>query len=344
MSYTRVILIVGILSSVLIGTQAFAKQAPASATQNIKQIEQMAGIRTIGHEDYIPYEVILSELSSSCQRSDINLGQNKYNTFIANPNNSSYFGNKSKVRKMLKFNAIRNLIIRASSKDENTLCTQKYFLYQVLQKIQEPDPFSYPFSIQNNSSWLSSDDMVFSDLAQVYIQDRMQRLVKEGIMEASDLAHLDNKIIINYVQQCGNVHGSYHMMVSPNGQQTVSKIVINMNVCTTENYLTHFKKYVDQLFVHELAHYLYYFKDDTSRTFENICRKNNRNICNSEDFVTKYAQSSKEEDYAESFSYWYLMIHQGGKRIPNSSDIPHLIVPARIARKTEYFWTVFTIV
>ena len=324
--------------------QSFAQKVFSPIQDNINQLEQMIGLRTLSHEESIPYQVILSSLESSCTSADIQSGQKKYNNFINNPANKNYFESKSIIKKKLKFNGIKNLIIRSSNQQDKVLCVQKYFLYKILQKVQNTDPFSYPFSISNNSTSLSSESQIFSHLAHFYIQDRIQQLMKERVFNASDMSQLDNKIIVNYVEQCGNVHGSYHMFISPSGEQSVSKIIININICTTPHYLSNFKKYVNQLFVHELGHYLYYFKDDTNQYFDNICRKNNKNICNSDDFVSTYAQSSKEEDYAESFTYRYLMVYNHNRPIPTSEDKKEVIVPLRISRKIEYFGKLYKVV
>jgi len=67
------------------------------------------------------------------------------------------------------------------------------------------------------------------------------------------------------------------------------------------------RSYAKWLIVHELGHYLYYIKDTTFSVFERICWEGERNICTADDFIGEYAQTEKYEDYAEHFTYWYLV-------------------------------------
>jgi hypothetical protein len=83
------------------------------------------------------------------------------------------------------------------------------------------------------------------------------------------------------------------------------EIKLNINLCSEQNYLKNFNRYVKQIFIHELGHYLYYFKDKHTEAFNKLCRTGTRK-CESEDFVTTYAMKNKEEDYAESFAHWYM--------------------------------------
>jgi hypothetical protein len=59
--------------------------------------------------------------------------------------------------------------------------------------------------------------------------------------------------------------------------------------------------------------------------------------CLPQDFVSNYAKKSKEEDYAESFAYWYLYSADG-----NSSDDKHGSAPDNpINRRARYFEELF---
>jgi hypothetical protein len=57
---------------------------------------------------------------------------------------------------------------------------------------------------------------------------------------------------------------------------------------------------------HELWHYIYFFKDKNPSSFSEICWNKWQINCLPSEFVSKYATKSVEEDYAESFAYWYL--------------------------------------
>ncbi|MEI6672657.1 MAG: hypothetical protein WCL02_04970 [bacterium] len=62
--------------------------------------------------------------------------------------------------------------------------------------------------------------------------------------------------------------------------------------------------------LHELGHFIYYFKDTDPNTFEKNCRNTTgkviKNICTRDQFVSSYVQTNTEEDYAEIFSRWAL--------------------------------------
>lgn len=131
-------------------------------------------------------------------------------------------------------------------------------------------------------------------------------------MQPSDIKTLNNKITLNYVPNCGTTHGSYHMIQKPDGSnKTFKQIKLNINLCHDKTYWKTLENYVRQIFIHEMAHYFYYFKDSHYSAFEKFCRKGGQNICSSTDFVSKYATKNKEEDYAESFTHRYLESTQG---------------------------------
>jgi len=126
------------------------------------------------------------------------------------------------------------------------------------------------------------------------------------------LQRLQAKVELYYVQRCGTTRGSYHMTQRTDGtERTLKQIKLSINLCSDRDYIALFPHYVRQIFIHELAHYLYYFKDRYADKFSKICRGGTEQVCQVEDFVSAYAQTSKEEDYAESFTYWYLKNHVG---------------------------------
>lgn len=310
---------------------------------DISLIERLSGIRTANIQDNIPYDIISSTLEKYCSTNEINKANSLFKEFINDPKNNIYFTNSSPARQKIRFLWIKNMIIRADKLPDSSRCSQKYFLYKVLEKIHSNSNNFNTISLNNTIHTLNQNDAIFWKMAEFYIQSRINKLINDGILEAQDIQNLNNKIQIEYIHQCGNVHGSYHMLVSPNWQKSVKNIIIKINICSTPVYINNFRRYIDQIFVHELAHYLYYFKDDTTDIFDRICRKDQRNICGTQWFVSNYATSSKEEDYAESFTYRYLVVHEQKKRLP-SPETPDDIAPIRISRKIEYFWQLFKIV
>lgn len=57
--------------------------------------------------------------------------------------------------------------------------------------------------------------------------------------------------------------------------------------------------------LHEIGHYLSFFKDRNRTNFNTICRTSGKSICDNKDFPSSYAQTHQEEDYTESFAYRY---------------------------------------
>lgn len=97
----------------------------------------MVGLNKISIEDNIPYHIIFTTLQTYCNDESIKKGDESYVSFINNPDNASYFNNKSIVRQKLRFISIRNLVARTNPKDSESFCSQKIFLYKVLEKVQD---------------------------------------------------------------------------------------------------------------------------------------------------------------------------------------------------------------
>jgi hypothetical protein len=151
---------------------------------------------------------------------------------------------------------------------------------------------------------------------------------------------LSGKIEINYVKGCGTTHGSYHMTQRTDGSKRTFKLIkLNINLCNQQTYLENFNRYVRQIFIHELGHYLYYFKDPSTTLFDNLCRSSKR-TCDSEDFVSTYAEKNKEEDYAESFAHWYIQSTTNTTMIVDQEHGSATTSPLRLA-KERYFDNVY---
>ena len=107
--------------------------------------------------------------------------------------------------------------------------------------------------------------------------------------------------------------------------------------CDKNNTPERQKRHVQQILAHELGHYIYFFKDENPSKFSEICWDNGKMNCLPQDFVSNYAKKSKEEDYAESFAYWYLYSADG-----SSSDDKHGSAPDNpINRRARYFEDLF---
>lgn len=162
-------------------------------------------------------------------------------------------------------------------------------------------------TLMNTQTWTEKLAVAIAQVAENYIQKEIGKLISLGFLTPSDLEILNEKIELNYVAGCGTTRGSYHMTQRTDGtNKKFKQIKLNINLCGEQYYLENFENYVRQIFVHELGHYFYYFKDSQSSKFGNFCWKSGENACENGDFVSGYAMKNKEEDYAESFTHRYL--------------------------------------
>ncbi|MDR0608080.1 MAG: putative zinc-binding metallopeptidase [Candidatus Peribacteria bacterium] len=194
-------------------------------------------------------------------------------------------------------------------------------------------------SLINNTDSLSTPtELALATRAETQLQKEIGMLIDFGFLKETDLNILNEKISINYVNGCGTTKGSYHMTQRSDGSNKKFKAInLNINLCSTEKYLNNFEKYVRQILVHELAHYFYYFKDPQSTTFNPICWEGTTTTCTSEDFVSTYAMKNADEDYAESFTYWYLATYLQDKMIVDQAHNSANPSTEKLKEKVTYF-------
>ena len=281
----------------------------------------------------LPYEAIYTNLEEYCTSSEIAKAQDKLEEFLELKSTKALLKYNNSMRKQIRFDETKQQLQKLSRRADGE-CARIYFLYQTLEVIQSQELNEPVLTLQHQGS----NDPLLKSLTDQYIQDRLQGLLDDEILSQEDIARLQDKLIIEYVEHCASIHGAFHMLVWPDGRREVSKIVLKINECYEEYYLHNLRNYVDQILVHELGHYMYYFKDNSTDSFDSICRSGTSSRCALDEFVSRYAQTSKEEDYAESFAYWYLVVY------PNSDpDKPHNFDPAnrvartRKTRKLDYF-------
>jgi hypothetical protein len=195
----------------------------------------------------------------------------------------------------------------------------------------------------NNDNTLNRTELPIAQLTEKYIQKEIGKLISLGFLKPTDIEILNEKIEVNYVKGCGTTRGSYHMTQKTDGSnKKFTRIKLNINLCSSQQYLANFERYVRQIFIHELGHYLYYFKDSHTSVFDKFCRNKGANSCETMDFVSTYASKNKEEDYAESFAHWYLEKTTESSMIVDqehgSADISSKVTSA----KDQYFDYTFT--
>ena len=65
--------------------------------------------------------------------------------------------------------------------------------------------------------------------------------------------------------------------------------------------------------IHEFGHYLAYQSPEKIKRFNNLCWKGKQKTCSSEAFISNYAKTNADEDFAESFTYRYFTQQQQRK-------------------------------
>lgn len=155
--------------------------------------------------------------------------------------------------------------------------------------------------------------MVASQMSLLYrniVAQSLKNLEDDKILTHDDVVAIGSKIVFNYVEQCSELRGLTKVTLSRNSAgRTVdgklTSITFNVNVCEDMSYMDGFDDHIKSLVYHELAHYIYYLKDTTTSSFASLCRSGSNNACSRSDFVSDYSQNAIEEDYAETFQYWY---------------------------------------
>ena len=274
----------------------------------------------------IPFNIIYQIYNKFCEDSDI-ISAEKSSATIKKlrAKNISYDNYLSTTES--RFYTLKNLILDTHTKNEKIFCQNKYILYNLLEFTQilysqyteqikaissediteeSNNSTDSTITLINNASELTADEQQFVILANDYIQREISQLVDQHFLNDEDLAILNNHITINYIKSCANTKWEFHMLQSKNWSAKEFKFIeLNINICNTKSFMNNFEHYVNQIFIHEIAHYIFAFKDDFTEDFTNICRESEDN-CSTDDFVSTYAKKNYAEDYADTFAYRYL--------------------------------------
>ena len=145
--------------------------------------------------------------------------------------------------------------------------------------------------------------------------DALNDLHDMNILTNNEIKTIKDKLELRFVESCGDNKG-YHKINQYFGDNdilqntTLEEIKLDISLCDSYQYIDQLNTQVKKLLLHELGHYIYYFKDTSTNVFESLCRrsdgKTTKNVCTSDEFVSSYAQTTTEEDYAETFSRWAL--------------------------------------
>lgn len=151
-----------------------------------------------------------------------------------------------------------------------------------------------------------------------------------GFITASDVALLDKKVQLEYVNWCDSIDGKISIKQRyRNGTWTRNELLginLHINICFQKSFTKQLPTYINQVIVHELGHFIYYFDDIAPYNFQMICwdKWARKATCKKDSFVSLYAMTNEEEDYAESFAARYL------KTFPDTKN-------AYLLQKKAYF-------
>ena len=143
---------------------------------------------------------------------------------------------------------------------------------------------------------------------QVYA-DIIEDFISKSWLQPSDRDQMVGKIAFNLSNNCNELDGKilvrqrYDKNHNPLNNELVN-LFITINLCFQPNYEANYNTFIKRIVYHELGHYLDYFHDRDDSVFRNMCWSGNTKTCTDDAFITSYAESAPDEDYAETFSYY----------------------------------------
>lgn len=172
---------------------------------------------------------------------------------------------------------------------------------------------SFKETLSNDAKQVLAKNEVLMALT---VYKALYKLVQAGLFNTSDLEELKDKVDFEFVDSCQYFHGKYEIKETIDGyghhvSYDTYGLHLKVNVCGNYFVLRDLDFIFEKIVTHELAHHFYYYHDNKSWAFEDICRSSpwvRNNVCKSTDFVTDYAQTLSTEDYAEHFMYWFLWL------------------------------------
>lgn len=137
----------------------------------------------------------------------------------------------------------------------------------------------------------------------------VNELIQDGWLKAEDRNEMAGKISFKFSNNCNQLDGKilvrqwYNQFNEPIENELIN-LYVTINLCFTYSYEANYETFLDRIIYHELGHYYNYFHDLDNSEFAKICRLDGQNICANSDFVSPYAKSEPDEDYAETFAYY----------------------------------------
>ena len=311
----------------------------------------------------VPYNLVQKAIQKYCPQSTVVQAEKELQPL--KEARTSYL-NKPGIDKSLsdRFDLVKWLIVNQKKDNKYKYCKDSYLLFSILKTTQdlyawEKDSKKAPtkttenksnseshnsaptkrldFTFTHDTSWLPAEaKKSFSESSENYLQEILADLVDINILDKNDLKILNNKIEVTYLQSCDITEWSFRVVKNKQTwEYTFKWIKLIIAYCEKNKTPERQKRHVQQILAHELWHYIYFFKDENPSKFSEICWDNGKMNCLPQEFVSNYATKSQEEDYAESFAYWYLYNADG-------SDGQHGAAPDNpINRRARYFENLF---
>lgn len=331
----------------------------------VEFIKKSIKFDTITIKSDVPYDLVQEAIQKYCPKTAITQAENElqplkeaWTSYLNNPGINKSLSDR--------FDMVKWLIVDQKKDTQYKYCKDSYLLFSILKTTQDLYTWEKDSRVKNkkvnevnetnnqshnsapvkkldfkfiqNTSWLPSDaKKSFSETTENYLLEIMADLVNINILDENDLKTLNNKIEVTYQQSCDITEWTFRVVRNKQTDKyTFKEIKLIIAYCDKNNTPERQKRHVQQILAHELWHYIYFFKDKNPSKFSEICRDNGKMNCLPEDFVSNYARKSKEEDYAESFAYWYLYNANW------NSDNEHWAAPDNpINRRARYFEELF---
>lgn len=335
----------------------------------VEFIKESIRFNDITIKSNVPYDLVQKAIKKYCPQSAVDQAAKELE-----PLREVWVAalNKPGINKSLsdRFDMVKWLIVNQRKDNQYRYCKDSYLLFSILKTTQDlytgekdtkktnsktdntkaqetkinseshgsASTKKLDFTFIHDTSGLPNEaKKSFSETTENYLQEIMADLVDINILDKNDLKTLNNKIQVTYQQSCNVTEWTFRVVRNKQtGAYTFKEIKLIIAYCDKNNTPERQKRHVQQILAHELWHYIYFFKDKNPSKFSEICWDNGKINCLPEEFVSNYAKISQEEDYAESFAYWYLYNTNW------SSDDGHWSAPDNpINRRARYFEELF---
>ncbi len=181
-----------------------------------------------------------------------------------------------------------------------------------------------PLKIQYTNSWfknsLTQDQQAILEQSDILMQNMvaysLYELKRKWVIKQEDIDRVVNKLVFEYVQECGLFNWKYEIKETLDWRGNHIKYETNalelkVNFCPSYFVIREMPTLFNKIITHEMGHHVYYYQDNNAQAFESICWNSEtvqNNQCSSADFVSDYSKIASLEDYAEQFMHWFLWI------------------------------------